>query len=63
MYLIVYNSKQFLVFLFGVVLWKYALIKENSAYIGTFITLELKDMMTIKFKRKLIKKILLILQS
>lgn len=29
MYLIVYNNKQLLVFLFGVVLWKYALIKEK----------------------------------
>lgn len=63
MYLIVYNNKQLLVFLFGVVLWKYALNKENSTYFGTFITRELKDMMTIKFKRKLIKTILLILQS
>lgn len=63
MYLIVYNNKQLLVFLFGVVLWNYALNKENSAYFGTFITLELKDMMKIKFKRNLIKTILLILQS
>lgn len=56
MYLIVYSNKQLLVFLFGVVLWKYTLNKENSAYFGTFITRKLKDMMTIKFKQKLIKK-------
>lgn len=63
MYLIVYNNKQLLVFLFGVVLWKCALNKENNAFFETFITLDLKDIMSIKFKRKLIKTILLILQS